>query len=151
MTSAAEVRPMKSLADVSAPRLLVFRLDGLRFALRILNVENIVELSPFAEGTDIARHLAEACGSEVPLVDLRDTLGTLTEKRTPDVGERYFVIVVETECRQKRRVFGLVADRVAEIVDLDDGDVRVSTLQKVLPNVIRIDEHIESLAAGRAG
>jgi chemotaxis signal transduction protein len=118
---------MQNSAAASANRYLVFRLKSLLFALRILGVEDVVELDPLSDDADMARQLAATCGTAVPVVDLRPKEGTRAAKGKPDDSERHFVIVVETEYQQKRCVLGFVADGVAEIVELDANDVLVST------------------------
>ena len=124
---AKEAGSMQNSVAVSVDRYLVFRLEALLFALRILSVEDIVELNPLSDDADMARQLAATCGTAAPVVDLRPKPRTRTAERTSDDSERHFVIVVETEYRQKRCVIGFVADRVAEVVELDANDVRVST------------------------
>lgn len=141
---------MQNSSDASVPRFLVFKLDNLQYALKILNVEDIVDMNPSTERPDAAGKLAAACGRDVPVVDLRRKQRARTAKGKPSESEHHFVIVVKTEYRQKHCVLGLVADRVAEVVDPDTNDVRASTIERVLPNAIRLDEHIESLAAGCA-
>lgn len=118
---------MQNSVAVSGDRYLVFRLKSLLFALRILSVEDVVELDPSSEDTNMARQLAATCGTAVPVVDLRPRPRTCAGERMPDHSERHFVVVVETEYRQRRRVLGFVADRNAEIVELDANDVLVST------------------------
>ena len=125
---AEEAGPMQNPVAVSVDRYLVFRLKSQLFALRILNVEDVVELEDLhSRDADMVRQLAATCGTAVPVVDLRPKLGIRTGKEKPDDSERHFVIMVEAEHRQKRCVLGFVADRVAEVVELDANDVLVST------------------------
>lgn len=135
---------MERLGVLPAAKLLVFRLDGQRFGLNILDVEHIFELSPFSEGKGISFQLEETVGLTVPVVDLRNGHG---DREGNDQGkERYFIVVVRIECQRRHRAIGLVADRVAEILDTEDGVVRDSTIRRTLPDVILLDEHIERLA-----
>ncbi|MGD0091352.1 MAG: chemotaxis protein CheW [Planctomycetota bacterium] len=120
---------------------LIFKLGNFRFALDILSVEDIspINWSVNSHGTS----WPTICGRVVPVLDLRCEAGYKEEegkKDNPEERERYFVLVVQIESRQRRFAIGLVVDRVAEILDLDAED-------RVLPTLIRLDEHVAGLGA----
>jgi chemotaxis signal transduction protein len=151
---------------------LLFKLEKLRFALEILSVEDIIAVNCSADSRGTA--WPTICGRAVPVVDLRCRVGSGEEKAKKDKSEereRYFVLVVQIESRHRRLAVGLVVDRVAEVLDLNpeikegpetgrtaaapaglDGQRELATaklldLEKSLPTLIRLDDHVAGLAA----
>lgn len=167
---------MDPLATASGARrktkYLLLKLENLRSALDILSVEDIIPLNCSANSRGTA--WPTICGRAVPVVDLRCCVGSGEEKGKKDKSEereRYFVLVVQIQSRHRRFAVGLVADRVAEVLDLEpeikegpetsktaappaapDGQRELATaklldLEKSLPTLIRLDDHVAGLAA----
>lgn len=163
-------RSAKKGAEVNATaQYLVFGLGRLRFALKILAVEDIIEFSAPLQGNNMLNRLSRAWGSEIPLVDLRARTSSGIAEEPPENSERYFIVVVEAERGHKIFPIGLVVDRVAEIVPEDAVKVQPAKenlraadsparnakltaaemldLEKILPAAIPLDGHVAGLAA----
>jgi chemotaxis signal transduction protein len=163
-TAARDAGPSKML------KFLIFQLGRLKFALRILGVNDIVAVNRYDEAESVSRSVANSVGREVPVVDLRPQALSPTPRGRDDDAERFFVIVVEAEYARGPLPVGLVVDRRAEILDFNACEVAIPTeacpasqdvrlgsrtvtflkVEDVLPNVIRLDDHLISLAAGCA-
>jgi chemotaxis signal transduction protein len=163
-TAARNAGPSKML------KFLVFQLGRLKFALRILGVDDIVAVNRYDEAESVSRSVASSVGRDVPVVDLRPQVPSEGARNRDDDSERFFVVVVEAEDPRGPLPVGLVVDRRAEILDFNACDVAIPTgaypasrdarlgsrtvtylkVEDVLPNVIRLDDHLISLAAGCA-
>jgi chemotaxis signal transduction protein len=163
-TAARDGGPSKML------KFLIFQLGRLKFALRILGVDDIIAVNRYDEAEAVSRSVAHAVGREVPVVDLRPQEPPQSPRDRGDDPERFFVVVVEAEHARGPLPVGLVVDRRAEILDFNANDVDIPAeakpssqdarlgsrtvtylkVEDVLPNVIRLDDHMMSLAAGCA-
>lgn len=103
----------------AAMRALTMRLDDEIFAIDAESVREILEVVPITRvpsASDAVFGLINVRGSVVPLADFRVLFNMDRQARTEDTR----IVVVEVQLDGERLVAGLLADKVYEVVDLDD-------------------------------
>jgi purine-binding chemotaxis protein CheW len=96
----------------SPARLVVFRVEDGRFAVRLEEVERVVaavELAPLPDAPPLVLGVFNLQGRVIPALDLRRRLGR--PEREPGVSDQFLVV------RAAGRWLALVTDRVEGIVD----------------------------------
>lgn len=103
---------------------LTFFLADEEYAVRILQVREILELGPITRVPSTPAHVRGVInvrGSVVPVVDLAVKLG-LPETQ---VTRRTCVVIVEAALQGETRVLGLLVDAVHQVVELGAADIEV--------------------------
>ena len=102
--------------------LVVFRLDGERFALPLDQVEialRMVSVTPVPDAPPWVIGVIDLHGRVIPVMDLRERLGHPTKE--PHQDDRLLVISLA------ERTFALVVDEVTEVLELPGRDVEAPT------------------------
>lgn len=90
-----------------------FEAEGVREILDLVTVTEVPNASPFAAG------LINVRGRVVPLADLRVAFGM----RRGDVTQDTRIVVVESEIDGEPTVVGLLADKVYDVTDIENGAI----------------------------
>lgn len=105
-------------AEAKGGKFLTFFLDEEEYGLEILKVQEIIGLMSITRvprTPDFVRGVINLRGKVIPIVELR----TKFHMETVEDTEQTCIIVVQTQGVQ----FGVVVDRVSEVVDLDSGSI----------------------------
>lgn len=115
----------------SPARLVVFRVEDGRFAVRLEEVERVVaavELAPLPDAPRLVLGVFNLQGRVIPALDLRRRLGR--PEREPGVSDQFLVV------RAAGRSLALVTDRVEGIVEFSAAElVPVGEFVPDLPGV----------------
>lgn len=98
---------------------LTFELQGEVFAVEVAHVHEVIDPLPLTlvpNADPFAPGLINARGAVVPVLDLQHRLGTMRHGETADT--RF--VVLETVIGEDRTKFAMIADRVYEVVELDE-------------------------------
>ena len=101
-------------------RALTMRLDDEIFAIDAESVREILDIVPITRvpsASEAVFGLINVRGSVVPLADFRVLFAMERQARTNDTR----IVVVEVELDGERLIAGLLADKVYEVVDIDEG------------------------------
>ena len=104
---------------------LTFELQGEVFAVEVAHVHEVIDPLPLnlvPNADPFAPGLINARGAVVPVLDLQHRLGTKREADTQDT--RY--VVLETFVGEDRTKFAMIADRVYEVVELDERAIQAA-------------------------
>ncbi len=104
---------------------LTFQLVGEEYAIRILQVKEIIEydvLTKVPKVPSFIRGVINLRGSVVPVVDLAVKFGL---PETP-VTKQTCIIIVEVEIEGDQTVMGVVVDAVSQVMDLDPQDIEAT-------------------------
>jgi purine-binding chemotaxis protein CheW len=107
------------VGDTPRTRSLVFRLGGEDYALAsavTLQVAVLRELTPLPRGAAPLFGVTHWRGEVLTILDLREVLGA----RVRGVTDLSRVVVIDGT----DRVFGIIADAVTDMIDIDEEDVR---------------------------
>lgn len=122
-------------------RILVFQLDGQRYALMIDVVQEIQQIVAFSEIPDVSPSIVGVInlrGQVVPVVDLRVLLGL--ERRAYDLQTPMIF------CRTSRGIAALVVDEVEDVLEVPPGCMqppsRVTALADRMLGVCRFDSDL---------
>jgi purine-binding chemotaxis protein CheW len=117
--AAALAREEKGAGDADARPAVVFELAGERYAIDagcVLRVLTLRELTPLPGAAAPLFGVTHWRGSVLTLLDIRPLLGALA----PGITDLARVVVLEGRDRE----FGIVVDRVRDLVDVSEADVR---------------------------
>lgn len=117
LPSAAESKPVEQAN--SSFMALTFELHDEVFAIEIAHVHEVIDPLPVTQvpnADPFAPGLINARGAIVPVLDLQYRLGMQPKPQSPET--RF--VVLETVIGEDRTKFAIVADRVHEVVELDD-------------------------------
>lgn len=106
-----------AVADDEATQYLTFFVAEERYAIAILDVKEIIEVSQMTRvpmTPDYIRGVINLRGSVVPVVDLRARLG----KGCGELTKRSCIVLVEVETRNGRQSLGMLVDEVNEILEI---------------------------------
>lgn len=106
-----------SLTDEEASQYLTFFVAGERYAIDILDVKEIIEVSQMTRvpmTPDYIRGVINLRGNVVPVVDLCARLG----KGCCELSKRSCIVLVEVETRNDRQQLGMLVDEVNEILEI---------------------------------
>lgn len=101
---------------------LTFILDGEEYGVPILKVNGIQgweKTTPIPNSPEFVKGIINLRGEIVPIIDLRRRFG-LDEK---EYNQHTVVIVVRVEYETKNRTVGLVVDAVADVYNIEPGDI----------------------------
>ncbi|MCD6073639.1 MAG: chemotaxis protein CheW [Rhodospirillales bacterium] len=122
-----------SIEAAGPPRtLVIFALDGRRYALPLSAVERvvrIVDVTPLPQAPDIVDGVINIQGIVVPVVNIRRRLGLL--ERQPSLNDRFIV------ARLLHRRIALAADTVTGVINTPSE--RIDTAQSILPGMKYFD------------
>jgi purine-binding chemotaxis protein CheW len=99
-------------------KFLTFYLEGEEYGIEILKVQEIIGLLPITRvpnTPEFVRGVINLRGRVIPTLDLRTKLGMNAAEAT----EQSCIVVVQVRGGQ----FGMIVDRVSEVLDIDDGDI----------------------------
>jgi purine-binding chemotaxis protein CheW len=108
--------------ETSTAQYLTFRLDQELFAIDIVRVREVLELSSVTKvpcTPDFMRGVINLRGNVVPVVDMRLKLGMSKTEKTVDT----CIVISEVVVEGERTVLGALVDSVQEVIDLDAGQV----------------------------
>ena len=102
---------------------LTFTLVGERFAVDILDIHEIIEVSlmtiiPLAP--EFVRGIVNLRGSVLPVIDLAVRLGRVRQ----DLSKRSCVVVVEANIEGQGQLIGMLVDEVSEILEIKGDQLR---------------------------
>jgi len=120
--------------------LVVFTLDGLRYALRLAAVERIVravEITPLPKAPEIVLGVINVRGEIIPVVNVRRRFRL--PERELDLTDQLMI------ARTAKRKVALVVDAVTELIPCAEG--QISEAETVLPSI----EYVEGVARMRDG
>ena len=101
---------------------LTFVVGGEEYAIGILRVKEILEydtLTKVPQTPASIRGVVNLRGCVVPVVDLAAKFGLPASPLT----SRACIVIVEADLAGERKVFGLLADAVSQVMDLDGDDI----------------------------
>ena len=104
-------------ADDEATQYLTFFVAEERYAIAILDVKEIIEVSQMTRvpmTPDYIRGVINLRGNVVPVVDLCARLG----KGRSELTKRSCIVLVEVENRNERQQLGMLVDEVNEILEI---------------------------------
>jgi purine-binding chemotaxis protein CheW len=104
-------------ADEEATQYLTFFVAGERYAIAILDVKEIIEVSQMTRvpmTPDYIRGVINLRGNVVPVVDLCARLG----KGRCELTKRSCIVLVEVDTRNERQQLGMLVDEVNEILEI---------------------------------
>ncbi|MEP6689548.1 MAG: chemotaxis protein CheW [Gemmatimonadaceae bacterium] len=149
--------------------LLVFQLDGARYALALDAVREVVRavaVTPLPGAPDVVHGVIDVRGSVVPVFDLRARLGTTPREIDPDdqfvlanAGARVVALQVDrVEWMAEVDVTAVSADvardtpHIAGVARLADGLVLIHDLETFLSEseVVALDDAMRAAGAGGA-
>jgi purine-binding chemotaxis protein CheW len=120
--------------------LLVFTLNGYRYALDLSHVERVfrsVEITPLPKAPEIVLGVVNVQGSIVPVVNVRKRFRL--QEREAEIADQLILT------RTLRHTIALLVDSVAGVMEILDQDI--VTAQNFLPNV----EYVEGVLKLRDG
>ena len=106
-----------AIADEEATQYLTFFVAQERYAIAILDVKEIIEVSQMTRvpmTPDYIRGVINLRGNVVPVVDLCARLG----KGRCEVTKRSCIVLVEVESKGERQQLGMLVDEVNEILEI---------------------------------
>lgn len=106
-----------ALTDDESGQYLTFFVAAERYAVGILDVKEIIEVSQMTRvpmTPDHIRGVINLRGSVVPVVDLSARLS----KGTSELSKRSCIVLVEVEARSDRQLLGMLVDEVNEILEI---------------------------------
>jgi purine-binding chemotaxis protein CheW len=115
-------------------QLVVFLLEGQRYALRLAAVERVVravEITPLPQAPEIVLGMINVEGRIVPVVNMRNRFGR--PERAIELSDQFII------ARTSRRAVALVVDSVNEVVACTEAQVVAA--EKILPGL----EHVEGV------
>ena len=110
------------MAEADKRQFLSFSLDGVDYAVAILQVREILQYEPVTRVPSVPRSVRGVInlrGAVVPVVDLSLKFGL---PETPISG-RTCILIVEARLDGEPSVLGVLADSVSEVLELGPGDV----------------------------
>lgn len=124
MTKATTAVATTNMASVGNEQYLTFMLAGEPFALRIMNIREIIQYGEITEVPmmpKFVRGVINLRGKVVPVVDLsaRFNRGATTVSRRTSI----IIIELEQEDGEEAQSIGIVVDAVNEVVDIAGGDI----------------------------
>jgi purine-binding chemotaxis protein CheW len=102
---------------------VTFVADGALYAVPVARVQEILDVQPVAAMPNAPPHLlgiTDLRGENIPVVDLRILLGRAALEDTPQT--RILVVWISNGADQT--IIGVRTDRVIEVTQLDDGELR---------------------------
>lgn len=108
-------------ATASDDQLLTFKLRSEMFAVRILNVREIIEYDGITRVPMVLEHIRGVInlrGSVVPVVDLT----SLFWKEPAVISQRSCIVIVELS-GQESGIAGILVDSVSEVIDVHPEDI----------------------------
>lgn len=101
---------------------LTFQLSGEMYALRILNVKEIIEYGNLTEipmMPAFIRGVINLRGAVVPVIDLSARFGN----RSTEAGRRTCIVIIEIADGETRQDIGVVVDAVSEVLEIPAGEI----------------------------
>ncbi|MDX9995263.1 MAG: chemotaxis protein CheW [Rhodocyclaceae bacterium] len=117
----------KVVGGAETRQYLTFQLAGEMYALRILNVKEIIEYGSLTEipmMPGFIRGVINLRGAVVPVVDLSARFGN----RQTEIGRRTCIVIIEVSDEQEdgsrtRHDIGVVVDAVSEVLEIPAGEI----------------------------
>jgi purine-binding chemotaxis protein CheW len=118
LVQAGDVR----IIDAAPSQYLTFALGGEMFAVRILNVKEIIEygkLTGIPMMPTFIRGVINLRGSVVPVIDLAARFGG----QPTGVGKRSCIVIAEVRDDDTFHDIGIMVDAVSEVLDIPGGEI----------------------------
>lgn len=110
---------MSTTAKTKLPsQLVIFQLDGCRYALPIENVEHIVraaEITPLANAPGIVLGVIDVAGQVIPILDIRRRFRLAARNLLPS--DHFIVALAGT------RPVGLIVEEVEEVAEISASEI----------------------------
>lgn len=109
----------KNTADTGKIELVVFRVGEEEFALRLLNIKEIIRVPPMTKVPNVPHYVNGLCslrGELLPVLDSRKLFGMPEQ----EFGESSRIIVADIHGKK----VGLLTDRVSEVISIEETEVR---------------------------
>jgi purine-binding chemotaxis protein CheW len=106
------------MSTTTASQYITFRLGDELFAIDVINVREVLELSQVTKvpaSPAYLRGVVNVRGKAIPVADLRAKFGLPSTADTPETR----IVVMEIEIDGESTVVGGIADRVDDVVELD--------------------------------
>ena len=103
--------------DDQLQQYLTFKVDDENFAIGILDVKEIIEISTVTRvpmTPDFIRGVINLRGNVVPVIDLSARLG----RKITDLTKRSCIVLVEIESDDEAQIIGMLVDQVNEILEI---------------------------------
>lgn len=113
-----QLKQQHRVAEADASQFLTFLVGDERFAIGILDVNEIIEVEEMTRvpmTPDFIRGVINLRGSVVPVIDLSARLGRGVSQLT----KRSSIILVEIPSAENQQLLGMLVDEVNEIIDID--------------------------------
>ncbi len=113
-------RPQEPVA--TSQQYLTFVLGGEMFAIRILNIKEIIEygrLTTVPMMPSFIRGVINLRGSVVPVIDLAARFGGTASRAS----RRTCNVIIEVDAAAGRQDVGIVVDSVSEVLEIPQGDI----------------------------
>lgn len=117
----AAVLPARGAAD-DVQQHLTFSLGGEMYAMRILNVKEIIEYGQLTEipmMPSFVRGVINLRGAVVPVIDLACRFGAASTV----IGKRTCIVIAELAESGSRQDIGVLVDAVSEVIDIPDTEI----------------------------
>lgn len=119
-----DLEEIKDSADELFTQYLTFNIAGKKFAVSILDVNEIIEISDMTEVPmmpDFIRGVINLRGEVVTVIDLAARMA----KGYSEIGKRSCIVLVEiTQPAGGKQVIGMLVDAVNEIVEIEQSNIQ---------------------------
>lgn len=120
--AAAPAAPVPTIQGSDVHQHLTFSLGGEMYAMRILNVKEIIEYGQLTEipmMPAFIRGVINLRGAVVPVIDLSSRFGN----EPTQVGKRTCIVIAELGDDQGGQDVGVMVDAVSEVLDIPSGEI----------------------------
>lgn len=108
--------------DIDVQQYLTFSLSGEMYAMRILNVKEIIEYGQLTEVPmmpGFIRGVINLRGAVVPVIDLSSRFGS----HATQVGKRTCIVIAELADSESQPDVGVMVDAVSEVIDIASTEI----------------------------
>jgi len=115
--------PKNLAVQEQAGQYLTFLVDKESFAINILDVKEILEITNITHvplTPDYIHGVINLRGSVVPVIDLSARL----KQQGAEVGKRSCIVLVEVKTREAAHMMGMLVDEVREILEIPAADIQ---------------------------
>ncbi|NOQ15666.1 MAG: chemotaxis protein CheW [Methyloprofundus sp.] len=114
---------MIAVSDDQLQQYLTFQVDQENFAIGILDVKEIIEISNVTRvpmTPDFIRGVINLRGNVVPVIDLSARLG----RQVSELTKRSCIVLVEVEANDEAQIIGMLVDQVNEILEIPAANIQ---------------------------
>ncbi|BCG63812.1 MAG: purine-binding chemotaxis protein CheW [Methyloprofundus sp.] len=114
---------LTAVSDDQLQQYLTFQVDQENFAIGILDVKEIIEISNVTRvpmTPDFIRGVINLRGNVVPVIDLSARLG----RQVSELTKRSCIVLVEIEANDEAQIIGMLVDQVNEILEIPAANIQ---------------------------